>query len=67
MREPAHQLELTTKDVRKSESFKWLEHQITVIRDIANLLNIGKGLEQSKEAAVEENRDYHCCSQKERS
>ena len=53
VREPAHQLELTTKDVRKSESFKWLEHQITAISDIANLLNIGKGLEQSKEAAVE--------------
>ena len=53
VREPAHQLELTTKDVRKSESFEWLEHQITVISDITDLLNIGKGLEQSKEAAVE--------------
>ena len=57
--EPAYQLELTTKDVRKSESFEWLEHQISVIGDITSLLNIGKGLEQSKEAAVEVGEKFY--------
>ena len=37
--EPAHQLELTTKDIRKLYAFVWLD------------LNIGKGLEQSYEVA----------------
>ena len=51
--EPAHQLELTTKDVRNSTTFEWLENIISVISDITNLLNIGKGLEQSKQSAIE--------------
>ena len=51
--EPAHQLELTTKDVRNEKTFDWLENTINVISDITNLLGIGKGLEQSKEAAGE--------------
>ena len=57
--EPAHQLELTTKDVRKSAGFEWLENQISVISEITNLLNIGKGLEQSKEAADEVGEQFY--------
>ena len=45
--------------MRKSDSFEWLEHQISVIGDITSLLNIGKGLEQSKEAAVEVGEKFY--------
>ena len=57
--EPAHQLELTTKDVRKSSSFEWLENLIDVVSDITNLLNIGKGLEQSRVAAAEVGEKFY--------
>ena len=51
--EPAHMLELTTKDVKKQDNFEWLEHHIKVISDTTNTLGIGKGLEQSRQAAEE--------------
>ena len=57
--EPAHQLELTTKDVRKLDAFDWLEKQINIINDVTHLLNIGKGLEQSKVAAEEVKEKFY--------
>ena len=51
--EPAHQIELTTKDARNMDIFEWLEDHIKIINDITTILNIGKGLEQSIEAARE--------------
>ena len=57
--EPAHQLELTTKDVRKLDAFDWLEKQIQIINDVASILNIGKGLEESKVAAEEVNAKFY--------
>ena len=50
---PAHQIELTTKDARNMDIFEWLEDHIKIINDITTILNIGKGLEQSIEAAKE--------------
>ena len=51
--EPAHQIELITKDARNMDIFEWLEDHIKIINDITTILNIGKGLEQSIEAAKE--------------
>ena len=51
--EPAHQLELATKDVKKESHFDWFEEHIKVVNDTSNVLNIGKGLEQSLEASEE--------------
>ena len=49
--EPAHQLELTTKDVKGDELFDWFVDVIQVINDCTAVLGIGKGLEQSLEAS----------------
>ena len=51
--EPAHQLELTTNDARNMVIFEWFEDHIKILNDATNMLNIGKGLEQSLEAAEE--------------
>ena len=56
--EPAHQLELTTKDARKMDIFQWLEDHIKIINDVTFTLNIGKGLEQSLKAAEEVNEKF---------
>ena len=57
--EPAHQLELTTKDTRKLDAFVWLETMIENLNEITKLLNIGKGLEQSYEAAEELDETFY--------
>ena len=51
--EPAHQLELATKDIKEDPMFKWFTDHIQILNDTTNLLGIGKGLEQSYEAAEE--------------
>ena len=51
--DPAHELELAVKDVRKDNIFEWLEHYIKQGNEATELLNIGKGLQQSKAAAEE--------------
>lgn len=48
--EPAHQLELATKDIKKDDTFKWFEEHIGIVKDTINVLNIGKGLEESLKA-----------------
>lgn len=57
--EPAHQLELMTKDCKKMAVFDWFNEHIDVVNDAAKLLNIGKGLEQSKEAAEEVGEEFY--------
>ena len=59
MREQAHQLELTTKDTRKLDAFVWLENMIENLNKITKLLNMGKGLEQSYEAAEELHENFY--------
>ena len=49
--EPAHQLELTTKDVKEDKIFSWFVDNTQVLNDVTSLLGIGKGLEQSMEAS----------------
>ena len=49
--EPAHQLELVTKDAKGDPLFQWLADHIQTLNDITSILGIGKGLEQSLEAA----------------
>ena len=49
--EPVHQLELTTNDVKEDPLFKWFVDHIQIINDTTGILGIGKGLEQSMEAA----------------
>ena len=51
--EPAHQLELVTKDAKGDPLFQWLVDHIQTLNDITSILGIGKGLEQSLEAAEE--------------
>ena len=55
--EPAHQLELTTKNVKEDPLFKWFVDHIEIIDDTTGILGIGKGLEQSMETAEEVGRD----------
>ena len=57
--EPAHQIELTTKDARNMDIFEWLEDHIKIINDITTILNIGKGLEQSIEATKEVSAKFY--------
>ena len=49
--DPAHELELAIKDVRKDDIFDWLQRHIKQINEATELLNIGKGLQQSLSAA----------------
>ena len=51
--EPAHELELAVKDVRKGSTFVWLDQHIKMINEATELLNIGKGLQQSIDAAAD--------------
>ena len=51
--DPAHELELAMKDVRKDQVFDWLEKHIKLINEATELLNIGKGLQQSLRVAEE--------------
>ena len=57
--EPAHQLELATKDVKKEVAFDWFEEHIKIVNDTTNVLNIGKGLEQSLEASEEVGEKFY--------
>ena len=57
--EPAHQLELVTKDVKGDSAFSWFNDLIQVLNDTTSLLGIGKGLEQSMEAAAEVGEKYY--------
>lgn len=57
MWEPAHNIELATKDIREMNTlFDWFLEHISIVNDIIQKLNIGKGLEQCLTAAEEENR-----------
>ena len=49
--DPAHELELAVKDVRKDSVFDWLELVIKQINEATELLNIGKGLQESLKVA----------------
>ena len=51
--EPAHELELAVKDVRKDHVFQWFERDIQLINEATELLSIGKGLEESIQAATD--------------
>jgi hypothetical protein len=57
--EPAHQLELVTKDVKSDNTFDLLTDHIQVLNDTATILGIGKGLEQSMEAAKEVGEKFY--------
>ena len=57
--EPAHQLELVTKDVKDDEIFLWFKEHIQILNDTAAILGIGKGLEQSIEAAAEVDEKFY--------
>ena len=46
--DPAHELELAVKDVRKDSVFEWLEQNNKQVNDATELLTIGKGLQESK-------------------
>ena len=57
MWEPAHNIELATKDIRDMTTvFDWFVEHISIVNGIIQTLNIGKGLEQCLTAAVEQNR-----------
>ena len=49
--DPANEVELAIKNVRKEDIFQWLENHIKQINEATGLLNIGKGLQQSLSAA----------------
>ena len=49
--EPAHQLELVTKDAKNDSALSWFPDLIKVLNDTTNILGIGKGLEQSMRSA----------------
>ena len=53
VRETEHKLELSFKDVRKEDTFVWLDQHIKLVNEATKLLNIGKGLQQSIDTAVE--------------
>ena len=57
--EPAHQLELATNDIKKENTFDWFNEHITVVKDTTAALNMGKGLEQSLEAAEEVGEKFY--------
>ena len=57
--EPAHQLELVTKDVKEDDAMSWFEKHIQILNETANVLGIGKGLEQSIEAAEEVGEKFY--------
>ena len=57
--ETTHQLELVTKDVKNDSVFAWFTAHIKLLNDTASLLGIGKGLEQSIEAAMEVGEKYY--------
>ena len=57
--EPAHQLELVTKDTKGDDAFQWFTDHIQVLNDITEILGIGKGLKQSLEAAVEVGEKFY--------
>ena len=46
-------MELVNKDAKDDPAFEWFENHIQVLNDITFILGIGKGLEQSMEAAEE--------------
>jgi hypothetical protein len=57
MWEPAHNIELATKDIREMTTvFDWFVEHISIVNGIIQTLNIGKGLEQCLTAAEEQNR-----------
>ena len=61
--EPAHQLELTTKDLKDDPHFIWFVDIIQILNDTSAILGIGKGLEQSMESAKEvKEKFYKLCS-----
>ena len=49
--EPAHELELSVKDVRKNSVFSWFDKFIKQMNEATQLLNIGKGLQQMIDAS----------------
>ena len=49
--EPAHELELAMKDLRKESIFEWHNKDVNLINEAVGMLNIGKGLQQSIETA----------------
>ena len=52
-------MELVTKDVKNDSVFTWFTAHIQQLNDTASLLGIGKGLEQSIEAAMEVGEKYY--------
>ena len=57
--EPAHNINLADGDVRKLDIFDWLINLTSLIGDVTTELGIGKGLEQSFEAANDLSQKYY--------
>ena len=51
--DPAHELELAVNDARKDSVFEWFNLHIRQINEATEMLNIGKGLQQSLSAATD--------------
>ena len=47
--EPAPELELATKDLRKESTFEWFNKDVDLINEAVEMLNNGKGLRESIE------------------
>ena len=57
MWEPAHYIELATKDIKEITTvFDWFVEHISICNGIFQTVNIGKGLDQCLTAAEEQNR-----------
>ena len=53
MWEPAHNLNKADEEIRKLQIFDWLVNFTTDVGEVTRVLGIGKGLEQSRQAATE--------------
>ena len=51
--EPAHQLELVTKDAKSNPLFQWLVENIQTSSDFTSIFGISKSLKQSLKPAEE--------------
>ena len=49
--EPAHELELVTNDLWKESTFEWFNKDVDLFNEAVEMLNIGKGLQESIEVA----------------
>ncbi len=57
--DPSHNINRADHHIHEMAVFNWLNQLIKLIRDISSTINIGKGLEQSLEAADELNQKLY--------